>query len=174
MRHALPLSLSLWKTCRSVLPFARSPMDASRTAGSRASAWDALIGTRAGDERMAAFALRPDAGEVHIGMVDDQAHVGPIEYWACAKSSPFWAIDGATIHIGPRGLSRKRIIFDTTSQFIRGPRADVEELYSWIWGLSKTFHADLGLYSISCNPPDSIRIGIYLHSHWRIELLNPE
>ena len=73
-----------------------------------------------------AFALREDAGEVHIGMIKREAYVGPIEYHACVEFSSFWAIDGATIYMGEQRLNAQRIIFDTTSQFIRGPKEDVD------------------------------------------------
>ena len=160
----LPLLLSLWKTCLSVVPLAREPQDTSRTLSARAT----LISTRAVDDQIGAFALREDAGEVHIGMIEREAHVGPIEYHACVESSPFWAIDGATIYVGEQRLNAKRIIFDTTSQFIRGPKEDVDQLYDGINGLLKAFHEDSGLYSIPCYSQLQ-RVGIGLDRDWWIE-----
>ena len=165
LSFVLLLSLSLWKTCLSVIPFARLSMDRSRTR----SAWARIIGTRAINDRIGAFALREDAGEVHIGMIEHEAYVGPIEFHASVGSSPFWAIDGATIYVGLQNLNAGRIIFDTTSQFIRGPGEKVEQIYDGIIGLKIIrFHEDLGLYEILCDF-ELQRIGIGLHRDWWIE-----
>ena len=139
-------------------------MDADETA----SAWAALIGTRVANGRIVAFALREDAGEVHIGMIERAAYTGSIEYHACVESSPFWAIDNADIYLGSQVLKSKRIIFDTASQFIRGPEADVKGYYDRMKTLVlKSFHGDSGLYSIPCSTPSIQWVGIGLHrSRW--------
>ncbi|KAF8723206.1 hypothetical protein AX14_009404 [Amanita brunnescens Koide BX004] len=148
-----------------VIPFARLSMDRSRTR----SAWARIIGTRAINDRIGAFALREDAGEVHIGMIEHEAYVGPIEFHTSVGVSPFWAIDGATIYVGLQNLNAGRIIFDTTSQFIRGPGEKVEQIYDGIIGLKIIrFHEDLGLYEILCDF-ELQRIGIGLHRDWWIE-----
>jgi cathepsin D len=103
-----------------------------------------------------AFALRSTVGELHIGVIDHTAYDGSIDYHDCDQSSPFWAIKGGSIIVGQKEVHGQTMIFDTTSQFIRGPQSMVKDLYNGI--PIKKFHAELGLYEISCKTEVSIEL----------------
>jgi hypothetical protein len=157
VRHDFFPSLSCFeKPCLSVISLARKAL---HTLPGSPCAWQKLIGPKAGRERVMAFALRPDGGEFHIGHIDRTAY-NIIQDFRCDLLSPFWAIKDASIHVGGEQVAAKRIIFDTTSQFIRGPESMVEKLYN---GIHITrFHEELGLYEIPCNIPTNKPISICL------------
>lgn len=157
MCHDFFLSMSCCEKPRlSVMPLARL---APHTLPGSSCAWQKLIGPKAGRKRVMAFALRPNGGEFHIGDIDLAAY-NSIQYFRCDLLSPFWAIKDASIHIGGKQVAAERIIFDTTSQFIRGPQSMVEKLYN---GIHITrFHKELGLYEIPCDTPTDKLISIRL------------
>ena len=125
-------------------------------------AWQKLVGDY--QERVMAIALRLSRGELRIGMIDKTAYDGDIQYLQCDLSGPFWAIKGASIHAGEKEEQMQMIIFDTTSQFIRGPKSSVQRIYN-TFGRSKDFKFDstLGLYEIPCNIPEGELPKISIH-----------
>ena len=155
---------NLIQNCRSVVPLARNSYDKAQH-----TIWQKLIGPKGGRARVMAFALRLSEGELHIGMIDDRAS-DDIQYYKCV-SSPFWEIHGVSIHVGKDQVPGQRIIFDTTSQFIRGPGLMVAELYEKMKGYTHTeFHAELGLYEIPCG--SEVNIGLHLGHEWM--MIDPE
>lgn len=127
------------------------------------AAWQALVGPEAGRKPIIAFALRSNGGELHIGGIDRGAYAGGMYYYAYDQLSPFWAIKGGSMIVGEKSppeeqVHVQRIIFDTTSQFIRGPLSMVDKLYNRNGIEIKKFHTELGLYEISCDTEVSIHL----------------
>lgn len=129
-------------------------------------------------ERVMAFALRlfnGGASELHIGAIDQTAYDGHIQYHQCDEKSPFWMIKGASIHVGEEEVAMKKIIFDTTSQFIRGPESKVQRIYKSFDSKDNfEFDKELGLYTNSdCNIPEDklpkISIHVGTSQWWTIE-----
>jgi hypothetical protein len=136
--------------------------------------WQKLLGPHAARPRVIAFALRSDGGELHIGKIDDTVYDGMQKY-ECDPSSPFWAIKGASIQVGQEKVEEQKMIFDTASQFIRGPPSQVQKLYNKI-GLGRhvKFDAELGLYEIPCDSDTSVSIRLIL-GHERPEwVIDPQ
>jgi hypothetical protein len=161
--HDLLVAYLIQKTRLSVVPLARTCYDVKCDT----SIWQKLIGPRAGRPRIAAFAFRSDGGKLYIGYIDHTVYDGSIRYYKCDPSSSFWMIKDAIIHIGLQTVVNQRIIFDTTSQFIRGPQSEVQQIYDKELFLKSEygFHEELGLYTIPCDidegklPKIGIRVG---------------
>ena len=119
-----------------------------------------------------AFALRSNGGEseLHIGRIDLEAYDGDIHHYDCDQSSPFWAIKGVLIRVGRATVNvEQRIIFDTTSQFIRGPKSLVQTLYNGV-SMEPQFHEELGLFKIPCETKVSIHLRLgEVGPEWMIE-----
>lgn len=135
------------------------------------TAWQKLIGLRAYPRNAMAIALRLNRGELHIGMIDQAAYDGDIQYHKCDQSSPLWAINDAIIRVGFQPpVKNQRIIFDTTSQFIRGPKSTVQKIYDGDFFLKykRTFYEELGLFRIPCdeNMLPKIQVSVEPRSSW--------
>lgn len=139
------------------------------------TAWNKLIGSRKYDASVIAIALRLSRGQLSIGMIDSTAYAGDIQYYNCDVSSNFWAIRDTSIRVAKMKVKMKRIIFDTTSQFIRGPESKVKEIYkSFDSKHNFKFDEELGLYTFTCNtglelPEISIHVGTSESAWWMTE-----
>ncbi|KAF8348436.1 aspartic peptidase domain-containing protein [Amanita rubescens] len=127
------------------------------------------------ERNVIAFSHRLTLGEVHIGMIEN-VYVGDIEYHPCAVSS-FWMTKKAKIRVKSTsvGLEDETIIFDTASQYIRGPADAVHEIYK---SIPESQKLEDGLYGYPCDiTPPAITIQLrdrgrewpiepYLFSRW--------
>ena len=139
------------------------------------TAWNKLIGSRKYDTSVIAIALRLSRGQLYIGMIDNTAYDGDIQCYNCDPSSKFWAVKDASIRVAKKEVKMKRIIFDTTSQFIRGPESKVKEIYkSFDSKYNFKFDEVLGLYTFPCDiglelPKISIHVGTSESPWWMTE-----
>ena len=99
------------------------------------------------------------------------AHDGSIRYYDCDLSSPFWVIERGSIIVGKKQVDVRNIIFDTTSQFIRGPMKSVKMLYERNGIKIKKSDTELGLYEIACDTKVSIHLLLLddVEPAWTIE-----